>query len=171
MPDKPPLDSPEPPDPSDLPPAAQWMMAQAAAAQNEPPQRAKAELSFTSLAQRRERVLGGLDQHAAVEPDEPAQGESEVDRERLPLPCGHGDRHVGGRSTPDISREVPGPPAVARRSFRAPPGGAHDGTPKRSRKAMSQRRHIGTTSRPSRFRNPISCTPHFSPGSFKRASG
>ncbi len=60
MPDKPPLDSPEPPDPSDLPPAAQWMMAQAAAAQNEPPQRAKAELSFTSLAQRRERVLGGL---------------------------------------------------------------------------------------------------------------
>ena len=60
MPDKPPLDSPEPPDPADLPPAAQWMMAQAAAAQNEPPQRATSDLAFTSLAQRRERVLGGL---------------------------------------------------------------------------------------------------------------
>lgn len=57
MSDDPTLD---PPDLSDLPPAAQWMMAQAAAAQNEPPQRAQADLSFTSLAQRRERVLGGL---------------------------------------------------------------------------------------------------------------
>lgn len=57
MSDDPTLD---PPDLSDLPPAAQWMMAHAAAAQNEPPQRAQADLSFTSLAQRRERVLGGL---------------------------------------------------------------------------------------------------------------
>jgi hypothetical protein len=60
MPDKPPIDSPEPPDPADLPPAAQWMMAQAAAAQAEPPQRAAADLAFTPLSQRRERVLGGL---------------------------------------------------------------------------------------------------------------
>ncbi len=60
MPDKPPLDSPEPPDPTDLPPAAQWMLAQATAAQNEPPERAAADLSFTPLAQRRERVIGGL---------------------------------------------------------------------------------------------------------------
>ncbi len=60
MPDKPPFDPPEPIDPADLPPAAQWMMAQAAAAQNEPPERAAAELSFTPLAQRRERIIGGL---------------------------------------------------------------------------------------------------------------
>ncbi len=59
MPDKTPLDPAEPPDPADLPPAAQWMMAQAAA-NNEPPERAAAELSFTPLAQRRERVIGGL---------------------------------------------------------------------------------------------------------------
>ncbi len=60
MPDKPPLDSPEPPAPADLPPAAQWMLAQAAAAQSEPPERAAADLSFTPLARRRERVIGGL---------------------------------------------------------------------------------------------------------------
>ena len=60
MPDKPPFDPAEPPDPADLPPAAQWMMAQAAAAQNEPPERATAQLSFPPLAQRRERVIGGL---------------------------------------------------------------------------------------------------------------
>ena len=60
MPDKLPLDPAEPPDPADLPPAAQWMMAQAAAAHNEPPERATAQLSFTPLAQRRERVIGGL---------------------------------------------------------------------------------------------------------------
>ena len=60
MPDKPPFDPAEPPDPADLPPAAQWMMAQAAAAQNEPPERATAQLSFTPLAQRRERIIGGL---------------------------------------------------------------------------------------------------------------
>ena len=60
MPDKPPLDPTEPPDPASLPPAAQWMMAQAAAAQDEPPERAAAQLSFTPLAQRRERVIGGL---------------------------------------------------------------------------------------------------------------
>ena len=60
MPDKPPLDSPEPPAPADLPPAAQWMLAQATAALNEPPERAAADLSFTPLAQRRERVIGGL---------------------------------------------------------------------------------------------------------------
>lgn len=57
MSDDPTLD---PPDLSDLPPAAQWMMAQAAAAQDEPPERAAAQLSFTPLAQRRERVIGGL---------------------------------------------------------------------------------------------------------------
>jgi hypothetical protein len=50
----------DPPDPAELPPAAQWMMAQAAAAQSRPPERAAADLSFTPLAQRRERVLGGL---------------------------------------------------------------------------------------------------------------
>ena len=60
MPDKTPLDPTEPPDSADLPPAAQWMMAQAAAAQDEPPERAAAQLSFTPLAQRRERVIGGL---------------------------------------------------------------------------------------------------------------
>jgi len=60
MPDKPPLDPPEAPDPADLPPAAQWMLAQATAAQSAPPERAAADLSFTPLAQRRERVLGGL---------------------------------------------------------------------------------------------------------------
>ena len=60
MPDKPSFDPPEQPDPADLPPAAQWMMAQAAAAQSQPPERAAADLSFTPLAQRRERVLGGL---------------------------------------------------------------------------------------------------------------
>ena len=59
MPDKPPLDSPEPPAPADLPPAAQGMLAQAAAAQSEPPERAAADLSFTPLARRRERVIGG----------------------------------------------------------------------------------------------------------------
>ena len=59
MPDKPSFDPPEQPDPADLPPAAQWMMAQAAAADTTP-ERAAAELSFTPLAQRRERVLGGL---------------------------------------------------------------------------------------------------------------
>jgi hypothetical protein len=50
----------DPPDPAELPPAAQWMMAQAAAAQSQPPERAAADLSFTPLPQRRERVLGGL---------------------------------------------------------------------------------------------------------------
>ena len=60
MPDKPPFDPPEAPDPAELPPAAQWMMAQAAAAHSAPPERAAAELSFTPLAQRRERVVGGL---------------------------------------------------------------------------------------------------------------
>lgn len=56
MSDDPPIDPP--PDPADLPPAAQWMLAQAA--QAPPPERAASELSFTPLAQRRERVIGGL---------------------------------------------------------------------------------------------------------------
>jgi len=69
MPDKPPLDSPEPPDPTDLPPAAQWMLAQATAAQNEPPERAAAALVEWGAAMGRHVVAetDGLDDAAAEE--------------------------------------------------------------------------------------------------------
>lgn len=46
--------------PADLPPAAQWMLAQAEAARPEPPERTEPRLSFTPLAERERRVAGGL---------------------------------------------------------------------------------------------------------------
>ncbi len=59
MSDSPPDDLPEAPDPAELPAAAQWMMAQAAAA-NTPAERAESELRFTSLPEREARIVGGL---------------------------------------------------------------------------------------------------------------
>lgn len=58
MSDKPPVDPPEPPDPADLPPAVQWMLAQAAAAPA--PERAQADLRFTPLPEREARISGSL---------------------------------------------------------------------------------------------------------------
>ncbi len=51
---------PEERDSLDLPPAAQWMLAQAEAARREAQARARPGLSFTPLAQRERRVVSGL---------------------------------------------------------------------------------------------------------------
>jgi len=53
-------DNATPADPADLPPAAQWMLAQAEAAQREPQARARPELSFTTIARREQRIAGGM---------------------------------------------------------------------------------------------------------------
>ena len=59
MSDRPPDDLPDAPDPAELPAAAQWMMAQAAAA-NTATERAESELHFTPLPEREARIVGGL---------------------------------------------------------------------------------------------------------------
>ena len=59
MSDRPPDDLPDGPDPAELPAAAQWMMAQAAAA-NAATERAESELHFTPLPEREARIVGGL---------------------------------------------------------------------------------------------------------------
>ena len=59
MSDRPPDDLPDGPDPAELPAAAQWMMAQAAAADTAAV-RAKPELYFTPLPEREARIVDGL---------------------------------------------------------------------------------------------------------------